>query len=390
MKVLFKIFPPLLLTATIMACSGQATAAHTPSETAESTATQTTPTYPEKTSPAGIVLVQEEGSQLAFYGLDRTLLGTRSLQEVKRGNDHLQIHGSFSGDVDSIGVMQIQQDGEEISVQMDGQLLTSLQGILTGFCGVEGQPVAAIATVQDSDPGDHLAEIHLVTPESQPGDEAILSMEMPHGGALTPIHIDMENGTATKIWYSKQPYALGGEIIFHPVYELYAMDLASKETIQYLPTKEVNLPAFSADGSLLAYVDRSSVHALNLNNGEEETFSILANSGHGAGEVIFSPDHNQLAWKEADGTNLIEMSYYAVLRIAPLGEGVQNDLYEEFFEPLTGYEISDIDPVAWVDGDTLLVSILGWEEGCSIWVLEFGQGTTNLLGPGEFAGFLYR
>jgi hypothetical protein len=123
-----------------------------------------------------------------------------------------------------------------------------------------------------------------------------------------------------------------------------------------------------------------------------ETFSIpqLPESDRGGGDVTIAPDNRTVAWKEAHGSTLGDPpDYYAILRIGVIGEGPSRDFTETFFEQAAGDTVNDMTPIVWLDGQTLLVSLMDGNGFRQLWTLDLSDPTPRLLADGDFTGFIY-
>lgn len=396
MKRLDTMIPALLFIALVAACSGMESGTATATEPLPNPATLSAPaatpiSYAARTDPQGVALVQENETLLAFVDLEGNPLGQRALPTGDMTVDAYHVYGSLSGGLEAIGVIHIQQTSEEMTIMDGRRMIARIDGVLTGYTVLPGQPVVALAIVQDSVGGNVLLQIHLVTTASLPGEAPVLSVEMPYGGALAPLHIAVADGVPRAIWYTRQPQALGGEIFFYPQYDLYQLDLASGEIVQFTEMEEIYQPAISTNGSLLATVDLHLLHVYGFETGEERTFALLPESGNGAGNVIFSPEDETVAWKESSGTNLITMDYAPVIRAATIGSERSHLLSESLFEASCGYAVADLDTVAFVDRERLLVSVMDEYGKYELWMVDLGTDEPGLflLGEGIFAGFIY-
>jgi len=369
----------------------QATQTPLPTATATATASITPPSYPERTDPQGVAVVQDKGMLLAFYDFDGNLLGTRSLLPSGSSSDFVHVSGSSSAGLESLTVIRVKQAYPKVVVLEGDRQILLLDGALNGFTALPGQPVIAFGTVQPATPGPLLSKIFLGTPYTLNEAEPVFMLEGPYGGILTPLRIQMESGSPAGIWYTLRLYGIGGDIIFDPTHDLYYLDLGTGVSTEFtIPNDDISQPVFSPDEAWLSYVSHGSMKFYNMQNGE--TFSIphLPESDRGGGDVTFSPDNHYTAWKEAHGFRWADVpEYYAVLRIAVTGEGPRHDFTEFFFEQIAGYAVADMTPVTWLDGQTLLVSLSNENGGRQLWKLDLTGPTPHLLAEGQFVGFIY-
>ena len=131
----------------------------------------------------------------------------------------------------------------------------------------------------------------------------------------------------------------------------------------------------------------------NLGTGAELCFPALpASEPRGTGNAFLSPDAQYVAWMEGDGWLMAEVpSFKATLRVGQNNGAIVADLPMNTFESAAGIgSISRVEPVAWLDNQTVVVQARGqeWDKAA---LLRYNVITreTVYLAPGEFVGLLY-
>ncbi|MBM3150612.1 MAG: hypothetical protein FJZ96_00160 [Chloroflexi bacterium] len=369
-------------------------AAATPVEAATATATSAPPSYPERDDPAGMTVVQDKGTTLAFYDLRGGLLGSRALPPTGGSSSRLHISGTAADGVEALDVLRFVQDGHAVAIFSGQAEILRLEGSLNGVVGVPGQPLVAFGLLNPSaDGGQLVSQIYLGTPQTLAGAQPVFEHTGSFGGAFGPLRIEIEAGQPVGIWYTLRAYGIGGHIIYDPTNGLYFLDLATGLGVEFtIPDSDIHQAAFSPDGSWLSYVSMGSIEFFNLQDGS--TFSIpqLPESDRGGGDVTIAPGNQYVAWKEAHGSFLAadgEPDYYALLRVGVIDQGPVHDFAEAFFEQAAGYVVNDMSPVAWLDDQTLLVSLSNEYGARQLWMLDLSGPTPRLLADGDLAGFIY-
>jgi hypothetical protein len=354
--------------------------------------TGTPPSYPERTDPVGIAVVQNKGTLLAFYAFDGTLLGTRSLLPSGSSSDRIHVSGSASAGLDTLTVIRVKGNYLEMIVLDGEQEILRLDSNLHSFTAVPGQPVIAFGTARPTEnSGELVSQIYIGTSDTLADAQPVLDYTGPYGGAFGPVHIRIENGQPAGIWYSLRPYAIGGHILYDTAFELYYLDLASRTVTEFtVPGEDISQAVFSPDEAWLSYVYHGSMKFYNMESGATFEIAQLPESDRGGGDVTIAPDNHYVAWKEAHGITLGDPpDYCATLRIGVIGEGSSRDFTETFFEQAAGDVVYDMTPIVWLDGQTLLVSLMDGNGFRQLWTLDLSGPTPRRLADGDFTGFIY-
>jgi hypothetical protein len=212
--------------------------------------------------------------------------------------------------------------------------------------------------------------------------------------------IQASGNEAQEIWYTHQPWGIGGDIVFPPYEGLLHLDLKTgSETL--LLALGFNPVGLSPDKAIVAYVPAGmsylnepnpSLKLYNINSGTITEILLLPGSERGAGYATFSPNNGYVAWMEASGWQMAEVpNFTSRVRIADLNGNILADLPVSTLAEVTSVtNPSWAKPVGWLNGEILIVEILGdnWNNPALVTVRYDGSGLTYLA-PGRFAGLVY-
>ncbi len=266
------------------------------------------------------------------------------------------------------------------------------------MAGADGQPFIAYTTAEFTDSG-LVSNLFIGSPQSLPTAEPVLSDIDPQGWALMALEVDMEGDQPVGIWYSKQPWGIGGDIVFPPRRTLSYLDLRTGAAYQYL-SAEANPSALSADRNWVAYTNDSSVEAgvgamaiRNMISGENISYPLLnAIDKRGAGEASFSPNNQYLAWMEANGWQMAEVpNFHSVVRVGDLNGNVIAEFADTALVGVSGMStVQRVEPVGWFDDNSLVVMARGeyWGDATLI-LIDIPTQSARLLAQGVFVGFTY-
>mgnify|MGYP000583775895 FL=1 len=267
-----------------------------------------------------------------------------------------------------------------------------------GMVGARSQPVIAYTTAEFGDDA-LISNLYLGSPGTLPTGEPVLSDFDPQGWALRVVAIDMDGDQPVGVWYTKQPWGIGGDIVFQPGRTLSYLDLNSRAAYQYLGA-EANPSVLSADRKWVAYTNDSSVEAgggamalRNFETGNNISFPLLeAVDQRGAGEASFSPSNQYLAWMEANGWQMSETpNFHSLVRVGNLNGNVVAQFADTAFLTVSGMStIQRVEPVGWIDDNTLVVMVRGeyWDDAVLV-MIDISSQSMNLLARGVFVDFTY-
>ena len=337
---------------------------------------------------------------LSFYDLNGALVSQVELPQFTfPQRDRIHVAGAMPASGGAVPLLYFSFDSEE-SLHFrdgDGQIFALLNGpSFLGLTGVPGQPVVAFSQLEYLDTALRI-KLYVGSVQSLPSAAPVSVIDDPESWAVKPILLEAENGTPTKIWYTRTAYGIGGDIVFEPRKGLFVLDLATGQESTLLD-ENVSPWAISADRNLVAYTSSltppNSMCLKDLRSGAEMCFPALpAGEPRGAGQAFLSPDAAYVAWMEGDGVQMGETpSFKATVRVGQMDGAVVADLPMGAFEGAAGIgPLSRAEPVDWLDNQTLIVQVRGREWSQAV-LLRYNvlSKETSYLAPGEFIGLLYQ
>ena len=345
--------------------------------------------------PTGIVT--EENGMLTFYDRDGYTI-TQVTPPYATSNLH--IAGPVpAGETNLPLVYYSIEQNNSILLDNNGQVTTLKSSpYFAGMIGAEGSPIIAYTTAEFANDG-LISNLYFGSPQSLPTAEPVLSDVDPQGWALMAIAIDMDGDQPVGIWYSKQPWGIGGDIVFHPRRTLSYLDVQTGTAYQYLGA-EANPSALSADRKWVAYTNDTSVGAgvgameiRNFVSGENISYPLMpAVDQRGAGKASFSPNNQYLAWMEANGWQMAEVpNFHSVVRVGDLQGNIIAEFADTAFLSISGMStVQRVESVGWFDDNTLVVMARGeyWSDAVMI-TIDIPSRSMRLLARGVFVGFTY-
>ncbi len=289
-------------------------------------------------------------------------------------------------------------DGETLRYRdATGQIFNLMQGqSFISLTGVPAQPVASLAQIEYLDTALR-SRIYAGSIQSLPTAAPLLSIDDPEFWAVKPVALDAQNGSPARIWYTRIPYGIGGDIVFEPRKSLSYMDVASGQSVQVLGN-EASPWDFTADRQWVAYSKfgegtPGGMALYNLQTGAGTAYSpIAAAEPRGAGDAFFSPGGQRLAWMEGDGWLMADIpNYHATIRVGDLNGNVVAEFPDSFLAASApAGQASWVQPVGWLDDQTLLIQARGtdWADA-SVLKVDLATGTAAYLAPGVFIGVIY-
>lgn len=206
---------------------------------------------------------------------------------------------------------------------------------------------------------------------------------------VLPVQVAQAGDFDLQVWYTYEPWGIGGDIVYPIWYGLYQTD--GMTTKQLLP-EELAFSGMSADGSLVAYTERpkGAMSVRRTEGGADTVFNLLAESDRGAGFAAFSPDGTQLAWIEASGS-IATGNFKATMRIASVDGGEPLNWTAAQMSEFVGRDVLFIRPVGWLDNQRVLVQIEPTAKGemPHILVLDLASSAAPRVIPGHFIGMLW-
>lgn len=310
--------------------------------------------------------------------------------------DRLHVAGPMPAGAQTVPLMYFVLDQGETLVYRDanGQMFNLAQGQgFMGLTGVPAQPLVAFASVEYLEMALR-SKIYAGSPQTLPNAAPLLTIDDPEGWAVKPILLETTNSAPSRIWYTRIAYGIGGDIVFEPRKSLRYLDVPSGQASQVLGD-DVSPWDISPNHQWVAYSsEQNSAMALrNLQTGASIAYNPLpAANPRGAGNAFFSPNGQSLAWMEGDGWLMAETpNFHATVRIGDLNGNVIAEFADSALgAALPGGKAAWVEPVGWLDSQTLLVQTRGtnWDEAAIVTVDTASQ-RISYLAPGVFVGLVY-
>lgn len=293
------------------------------------------------------------------------------------------------------------ENGGVIRQNINGNI-TDLANVpfLLSMVGVPGQPLVAYSTAELSGSGVHTAlfvsslqdmgSAAPVLEEDNTQSESVKSLAM----AIKPLAVDMADGQAAGIWFTRENYGIGGaDIIYWMQNSLYYYDMASGAVEEYLDDSW-NPSGLSPDRTLVAYTvgdfkqDRPMTVGVLAAEVEEKTiFPLSPDHERGAGYAVFSPDNRRVAWMECGGS-MMDASLHCVVKVGVMDGTVLYD--SAISSAIGGGPVYWVQPMGWLDSDTVLVQIRRYDSDRPQLVkISMDNGSIAEVCEGNFIGLVY-
>jgi hypothetical protein len=299
----------------------------------------------------------------------------------------------------ALTVPVVYYDGEQRALQLvSGSVVSTVVSVpnLIDLVGAPGQPVLAYTALEPTERGlrSHLYAGALPDLAAAAPALSVTSLE---SEALHPLAVRTEGGQPAGVWYTYEPYGIGGDIVYPPRSGLYYLDLATGASIKVLPP-EMRPSSLSLDQAWIAFVPgpRGPLTIRDLATGQEVAFPLLPGSDRGAGTAVFAPDDHYVAWMEASGSMWADPSTFrATVRIAStsgdlIADVPADEIPASILAGMSGTEDMWLVPAGWLDEDTLLLQVTLGSPERSV-VLQTSDDGIDLayLAPGILAELLY-
>ena len=217
------------------------------------------------------------------------------------------------------------------------------------------------------------------------------------GMVLMPVAVEAAGGQPQGVWYIQTAWGIGGvDIIYLINRGLFFFDLTSGENSLAL-NLDRNFQGLSPDHNLVASVPfdgggNAAMTVLNLENGNETSFSLNSATDRGSGYGVFSPDGQYIAWLEASGSLTGNPEYKPIIRVGDTGSGgVVAELDKTAAAQAGGWPtVSWMKPVGFLNGQVVLVEARGenWND-VAVLKYDFSSNTASLFSQGSFSGFAF-
>ena len=345
--------------------------------------------------PAGFIVSPPGGGSVSIY--DRNVQFITGLSTPGYWGDNLSsahLAGRLSGGTANLAFIYYSWDVQALSAGTLGATNSLLS--LTDFfrlVGVPGSPYIAYVRTEYTDTGlrSYLIAGDYATIASAPVARSVMDSSY---NAMRPLAIADDHGTPLGIYYTFVPFGIGGDIVFEPRTSLNYLDLATNE-VQTLLSVDTSPIGLSPDLTWVAYTGLAPnpiTIAPLANLGSPLVIPLLPDSDRGAGDAVFSPDNQYVAWKEGSGWMMAETpNFHATIRIATTSGTVSAQIPDSAIKPLIGNPTAIwLEPAGWLDGQTLLLVARGddYDQPMLLRVNADGSGLAVLM-PGSLAGFVY-
>jgi hypothetical protein len=332
-----------------------------------------------------------------FYNTLGQITAERSLPNMLPDTTNLFAAGSATGDLLQLPLVYFTyENGGELLLNVNNNTsrLVSAPFFYT-LAGVPGQPILAYSSIEW---GAALrSTLYIGSLDSLPGAQPLAVIEDAESWATKPLAVAVQDGQPAGIWYTTVAYGIGGDIVFEPRRTLSYLDLDSGSS-QPIYDNTINPCGLSPDQTWVAYVPVGTRWAYpltvvyNMDESTAVTIPLLPDSDRGAGEAVFSPDNQFVAWKEGSGWLMSDVpNFHATIRIATVKGELVAEISEAAISNVTGAQKVDwVRPVGWLDGQTLLLEVrLNEWNNASLMRVNFDGSGLATLAAGSFAGFLY-
>jgi len=348
--------------------------------------------------PAGFIIGSiGDPVRLLFYDLASSLIGVVNAPSLQNAgiDDVFPVGGVSGGTLPA--VVYYTYDGNNILINGGG--VESLLATVPQFYAMNGapaQPIIAYGTA-DMTSGGLNTSLFVGAPETVASSSPVLSYTDEPNGAIFPLHILMDGSTPIGIWFTKQMYGIGGDLVFAPTTGLFYLNLTSGVVSEFtLPSVTIYSPGVSPSANWMAYTDQGigiGTGRLNIQQttaGENHAFPLLGDSDRGAGGGVFSPDELHVAWMEGHGWTMAEVpDFRSTVRFGSTSGTTLADYPASMFDAAAGFSVAYARPVGWLDNETVLVQATGtnWIQN-SVLRLDL-SGNITFIGSGGFTGFTY-
>jgi hypothetical protein len=313
--------------------------------------------------------------------------------------DRLHIAGSMPAGSQTVPLLYFVFDNGESLVYRDpnGQAFTLSQGeSFMGLTGIPARPVIAFSQLEYL-PTSLRSKIYAGTAQNISSAAPLLTIDDPESWAIKVILLEAVNDVPTRVWYTRIAYGIGGDIVFEPRKGLWYLDVASGQTFQVLEDEAAPWD-LSPDHTRVAYSNTGSgqpggMALRDLQSGASVAYPLRpASEPRGAGNAHFSPDGRYLAWMEGEGWMMADVpTFHATVRVGDLNGNVLAEFSDiEIGNALPGGKAAWIQPVGWLDTQTLLIQARGqnWEEA-AIMKIDLPSKNVAYLAPGVFVALVY-
>ena len=299
---------------------------------------------------------------------------------------------------------------QSLKINKDGQVSDLLplneRSVVSNLVGVPGEPTISFTSFQPVDTKLQ-TQFFFGSVDSMPAVPAF-TLESAESTVWKLVAIQARDGASPGIWFTREPWGIGGDIVFMYQEGLSYLEVVSGKVTEVLST-DATFSSLSPDQTWIAYSIRkegggSDFFVCNLTGGEPVLIMPLPESDRGAGDGLFSPSNKYIVWREAQGS-LMDGNFHETIRIATLdGQAVNNfadSMFYSVLQPQTGQpsknplpqfgEGTQVSPAGWLNDETFLVQAISPEkphDGALIKVNAV-TGEITFFAYGDFAGWFY-
>jgi hypothetical protein len=347
--------------------------------------------------PAGFIADLNGREILDIYDLVGELIDEVPAPNLAVAGAHTSVHvAGRSSDGNTPPIVYISTDNNGSLQYFDsGDIFTvAITPYISYLIGALGQQIMVYSTAEFKE-NALVSELFIGNLETLHKAEPVMVRTDSAAWTFRPMAITMVGVQPLGIWYSLTPWGIGGDIVFEPRSGLYHLDRTTNQLKEYL-VPSFNPISFSPDLTWLAYTEDQMEQPLtimpDLDTERAISFPLAAESDRGAGNAVFSPDNQYVAWMEASGMRFASVPDFKILiRIASTnGEFISEFPDIAVAEAVGSQDIQWVEPVGWLDDETLLLQVKynTWDNDAIVRV-KFDGSEMSIIAPGNFASFIY-
>lgn len=349
--------------------------------------------------PIGIAVNTTSSDKVYFYDLVGEQIGELQLANLGTLNpQQIHIAGSLTyspGPVLPPFVYYALDNGGELWLNNNNDLSLIRQAPnLFSIYGVPGKQLMIYSQLEFADIGLK-SLLYIGDLQTLALADPILDNTNSQSYAIKPMAISIQNDQAVGVWYTTEPYGIGGDIVFEPTRSLQYFDLTNYQVKTHLDLSK-SPAGISDDQTWIAYTRTGEISPMsivhNLDFSTSITIPLGETNDRGSGDAVFSPANQYIAWKEASGSLMDQPStFHETIRIATLDGNILAEIPDTSLVDTSGFsQISWLLPLGWLDAQTLALQVRGesWENACIVSIKYDGSDPTFIT-SGAFLGFLY-
>ena len=351
--------------------------------------------------PAGVLTSIDEGDSVSLYDLEGNLIDsvlTPGL--VSPDPESIHIAGGLHEDKQFPPLIYRNWNTDQALIYLERGTAEKIRGTgsFLAMAGAKGEPSIAFSEIdwEGETPRSYLfagnhETISSAAPLAEFTDEKT-------GMVLKPVGVTVLNKNINEILYTKTAWGIGGiDFIFSIQRGLFLYDLGSGK-IRTILSDSRNFQGISPDFSFSASTDfgigETGPLLVSLTEQNRSVqFPLHPESDRGAGFVVFSPNNQNAAWMEAQGSiTSYEENFSARVRV---GEILTGSIIQEVDNTtaaayLGWEEVQQLKPVAWLDNETVIVQARGadWSNPTLI-LLDSDTGKLSYFCAGVFLELVY-